>query len=132
MSVADHGAGTGARSPLQVPPAGWLAILKRTWPTRFAGLIEQQIRGPMAERRQRASIPRITPIADETSLKVQSQYEENPYPRWTSLPSAPRSMPIDDWFRTFFPMANYKPPGKAPGLDILIAGCGTGRCRNPQ
>ena len=31
MSVADHGAGTGARSPLQVPPAGWLAILKRTW-----------------------------------------------------------------------------------------------------
>ncbi|MCB8835089.1 hypothetical protein LJD42_26415, partial [Escherichia coli] len=31
MSVADHGAGTGARSPLQVPPAGWLAILTRTW-----------------------------------------------------------------------------------------------------
>lgn len=31
MNVADHGAGTGARSPLQVPPAGWLAILKRTW-----------------------------------------------------------------------------------------------------
>ncbi|WP_162235097.1 YihY/virulence factor BrkB family protein [Sphingomonas sp. Leaf67] len=31
MNVADHGAGTGASSPLQVPPAGWLAILKRTW-----------------------------------------------------------------------------------------------------
>ena len=114
-----------AYAPLDGLPAD--AILKRTWPTRFAGLIEQQIRGPMAERRQRASIPRITPIADETSLKVQSQYEENPYPRWTSLPSAPRSMPIDDWFRTFFPMANYKPSGKAPGLDILIAGCGTGQ-----
>ncbi len=31
MNVADHSAGTGASSPLQVPPAGWLAILKRTW-----------------------------------------------------------------------------------------------------
>lgn len=31
MSGADHGAGAGADSPLQVPPAGWLAILKRTW-----------------------------------------------------------------------------------------------------
>ncbi|WP_428969911.1 YihY/virulence factor BrkB family protein [Sphingomonas sp. Xoc002] len=31
MNVSDHGAGAGANSPLQVPPAGWLAILKRTW-----------------------------------------------------------------------------------------------------
>lgn len=31
MSVIDHRAGVGARFPLQVPPSGWLAVLKRTW-----------------------------------------------------------------------------------------------------
>lgn len=31
MKGADHRAGTGAHSPLQVPAQGWFAILKRTW-----------------------------------------------------------------------------------------------------
>lgn len=31
QGMADHRAGEGAPSPLQVPPRGWLAILKRTW-----------------------------------------------------------------------------------------------------
>lgn len=31
MTGADHRAGTGAHSPLQVPAQGWFAILKRTW-----------------------------------------------------------------------------------------------------
>lgn len=31
MKGADHHAGTGAHSPLQVPAQGWFAILKRTW-----------------------------------------------------------------------------------------------------
>lgn len=31
MVEADHSAGTGARSPFDVPADGWLAVLKRTW-----------------------------------------------------------------------------------------------------
>ncbi len=103
------------------------ALLKRSWPKGFAALLEQQIHGPRAEARHRASIPRITPIADATSVKVQNQYEENPYPRWVKLPAVARSMPVDEWFRIFLPMANYRKMGKVKDLDILIAGCGTGQ-----
>jgi YihY family inner membrane protein len=31
MLEADHSAGSGARSPFDVPADGWLAVLKRTW-----------------------------------------------------------------------------------------------------
>src|SRR4029077_12275077 len=47
-------------------------------------------------------------IDDSVSLEVQQQYEENPYPRWTtSLPPIGKSE-LED-------------------ADILIAGCGTGK-----
>ena len=93
----------------------------------FAGLLEQQIERPAAERRYRDAIPRITPIADATSLKVQEQYEENPFPRWASVPAFVRPAPVDQWFQQNFPMAGYRAMGKTSGLDVLIAGCGTGQ-----
>ena len=55
---------------------------------------------PISEIRQ------LRAPSDAISRAVQSQYEENPYPRWTKLPIGPIN---DDAQR------------------ILIAGCGTGR-----
>ncbi len=103
------------------------AVRKRSWPKGFTGLLEQQIERPAAERRYRDAIPRITPIADATSLKVQEQYEENPFPRWASVPAFVRPAPVDQWFQQNFPMAGYRAMGKTSGLDVLIAGCGTGQ-----
>jgi len=82
-------------------------LLKQKWPSAIAELLIQQIREPLEEIRERNSIPAITPIADSTSLEVQRQYEQNPYPRWTKLP----------------------PVGKRVlrEVDVLIAGCGTGK-----
>ena len=45
------------------------------------GLLTQQVREPR-ESGARAIIPHLTPIADDVSLQVKQQYEENPYPRW--------------------------------------------------
>src|SRR5262249_38101584 len=82
-------------------------LLKQKWPPTIGELLTQQIREPLEEIRERNSIPAITPIADSTSLQVQRQYEQNPYPRWTKLPPVRRQVP--------------------KGMDVLIAGCGTGK-----
>jgi SAM-dependent methyltransferase len=112
----------GAYFRLDALPAR--AVLKRSWPKGFSGLLDQQVHGPAAELRHRGSIPRLTQIADEISIKVREQYEENPYPRWNKMPAPARPMPVDQWFRQCFPMGNYRSMGKVS--DVLVAGCGTG------
>ncbi|MBL8697452.1 MAG: class I SAM-dependent methyltransferase [Alphaproteobacteria bacterium] len=77
-----------------------------------------------AERALRASMPRLEVPSDPTSLRVRAQYEENPYPRWLALnPPEPgerrtailRRAPASSASRFAGP------------IDVLIAGCGTGR-----
>ncbi|MDH5722658.1 MAG: methyltransferase domain-containing protein [Alphaproteobacteria bacterium] len=53
-------------------------------------------------------------IKDETSLAVQEQYEEFPYPRWTSINKNPQPVLFEERL-------------KGKKAKILIAGCGTGR-----
>ena len=63
----------------------------------------------------RKDVPVLTEIEDETSKKVQLQFEEFPYPAWQSLP------------------AEYRCRGEVENTlwgaqaHILVAGCGTGR-----
>ncbi len=61
------------------------ALLDRAWPAPLAGVVTQQLREPLEELALRATIPRLTAIDDDVSLRVQRQYEENPYPRWLSV-----------------------------------------------
>jgi SAM-dependent methyltransferase len=63
-------------------------------------------------------------IQDATSQRVARQYEENPYPRWTSI-QLPREGSAADGLKAFFP-PNRIAFLKAP-LKVLIAGCGTGQ-----
>jgi tetratricopeptide (TPR) repeat protein/SAM-dependent methyltransferase len=102
-------------------------LVAREWPHPVLGLIVQQIREPVEERRLRTIIPSITDIDDEISRTVRQQYEENPYPRWVSLPppSTP-AVPFDEYVRRQFPLGPYRPFGHKE-LEYLIAGCGTGR-----
>ncbi len=101
------------------------ALLKRSWPRSLAGLLEEQIQAPAAERKLRTAIPQLTPISDDTSVRVREQYEENPFPRWVKL-SPNRPMPVDEWMPRQFPFSNFRKIGKSANLDVLIAGCGTG------
>lgn len=82
----------------------------------FAKLVKTQFDDPAEEERLKQSIPVYGAFANEISKAVQSQYEENPYPRWTTLCTQP--MPTDDC-----------PDNETRNdeLNILIAGCGTGR-----
>ena len=86
----------------------------------------QQLREPLEELALRATIPRLTAIDDDVSLRVQRQYEENPYPRWLSVAGGVEPVSIDQYLRDMFPTAPFTPLGKTADLDYLVAGCGTG------
>ena len=99
-------------------------LLARAWPDCVDQLVTQQIREPREEQALHAGIPRLTDIADDVSLKVRAMYEQNPYPRW--IKTAPTESPkrLDEFLRGHFPMLDV---ARKTSLDILLAGCGTGR-----
>jgi tetratricopeptide (TPR) repeat protein/SAM-dependent methyltransferase len=106
---------------------GFEALLERPWSGEVSELLTQQVREPLAERALRDNIPQLTPIENDVSLLVQNQYEESPYPRWVKCAPDEITLPIDERLRGDFPHAPYVPIGRPDGLDVLIAGCGTGQ-----
>ena len=83
----------------------------------FAALVKTQYLDPAEEARIKAEIPVFGAFANEISRAVQSQYEENPYPRWTTICTT--ALPSDDLV--------FDPETKDLPFRILVAGCGTGR-----
>uniref|UniRef100_I2PYL6 Tetratricopeptide repeat protein,methyltransferase family protein n=1 Tax=Desulfovibrio sp. U5L TaxID=596152 RepID=I2PYL6_9BACT len=102
-------------------------LLARPWPGPVDALLTQQVREPAEERGYREDTPGLTAIVDAVSQRVRLQYEENPYPRW--IKSAPVDEPVlfDAYLRRRFPRAAFAPFGARDGLDVLVAGCGTGQ-----
>jgi SAM-dependent methyltransferase/tetratricopeptide (TPR) repeat protein len=105
--------------PLHALPAAE-ALLHRDWPASVVGLLQVQLREPLEEMGERTAIATPTPIKDGVSLQVMHQYEENPYPRWTINPL--NAFAADQARGKIIPTAEMQAE-----LDILIAGCGTGR-----
>jgi SAM-dependent methyltransferase len=103
------------------------ALGDHDWPAPAGAVVAQQILEPREEQALRASIPRLTTIGDGVTAKVRQQYEESPYPRWVLLVDAQRQIPVDEYLRYLFPTAPYRLVGEPDQLDILVAGCGTGR-----
>jgi SAM-dependent methyltransferase len=115
-----------AYRPLHMLPEAQ-ALLERPWPASVHGLFEQQVHEPLRELELRATIPALTPIADEVSRKVRAQYEEMPYPRWITAAPATPERSLAWYLRNQFPLAPLRDLPKREGLDVLIAGCGTGQ-----
>lgn len=80
----------------------------------YQELIRIWLRQPLEELAIRPTIPSLTPIEDPISRRVRAQYEENPYPRWTTVGSP-------------LPLSEAEPRARGHGKRLLIAGCGTGR-----
>ena len=106
--------------------AGADALLSRAWPPALDEVVTQQLREPRQELALRPTIARLTTIDDAVSLRVQRQYEENPYPRWAHVAGSVEPVALDTHLRNKFPSAVFTPLGKADAIDILVAGCGTG------
>lgn len=128
-------AATGSIDPLQIaaiaayrPLHGVTELRKRldgAWPLPVRVLIAQQVHDVETERRLRAGIPVLTPIADEVSQAVRQQYEEMPYPRWVRAPSLATPRDLNSFVRAAFP--NAAPCPLQGPAELLVAGCGTGR-----
>ena len=104
--------------PLHTLPAAE-ALLRRDWPATLAGLLRVQLREPLEEASDRTAIAALTPVTNSVSLDVMHQYQENPYPRWTTNPLT--AFAADQARGRIAPTAE-----RQAALDILIAGCGTG------
>jgi 2-polyprenyl-3-methyl-5-hydroxy-6-metoxy-1,4-benzoquinol methylase/Flp pilus assembly protein TadD len=93
----------------------------------LAAVVRQQVTEPRIEAADRAAIPRLTPITLNTSVAVQQQYEESPYPRWVhpAVFQHPATMPVE--LRRIFKHAAIAGLPENRVLDVLIAGCGTGQ-----
>ena len=129
------GRGAGAVATLALAMYGPLAdvrfadaLASAKWPQAVSDVVTQQIVEPATERGLRSGIRRLTAIDDDISAKVRNQYEENPYPRWVRLGGAPPvPLDLDDYVRQLFPVAPFRPVQADGRLDVLVAGCGTGR-----
>lgn len=103
------------------------ALARRPWPEAVAGVLEAQVRRVLTERTFRETMPQLTPIVNEVSLRVRRQYEEHPYPRWARTAPADAPQSLDAFLARRFPRAPYAPLGERDRLDVLVAGCGSGR-----
>jgi 2-polyprenyl-3-methyl-5-hydroxy-6-metoxy-1,4-benzoquinol methylase/Flp pilus assembly protein TadD len=104
---------------------GAASLLTRSWPDPIERLLTQQVREPLEEESDRKDIPALTPIDDAVSLQVQNQYEESPYPRWTAVPQIEPTTVVH-FLRDRLNIVPISWPQTTVGVDILIAGCGTG------
>jgi 2-polyprenyl-3-methyl-5-hydroxy-6-metoxy-1,4-benzoquinol methylase/Flp pilus assembly protein TadD len=104
---------------------GAASLLAQAWPDAVVRLLTQQIREPLEEATDRNNIPALTPIDDAVSLQVQHQYEESPYPRWTAVPQIEPTTVVR-FLRDRLNIVPLSWPATTVGVDILIAGCGTG------
>lgn len=78
-----------------------------------------------SEQQYKQSIHHLLPINNEISQKVQKQYEENPYPRWTGIDQG-ESQTLEEYLHDMLPALNLKSPSWPSNPRLLIAGCGTG------
>lgn len=106
----------------------WHALLqfeKHDLSPAMALLFERQIDDWAKELEIRGRIPRLTDIGGGVSSAVRNQYEESPYPRWISV-ALLKPRPYRQVLQELLP--HFTPPRfEDPKLEVLIAGCGTGK-----
>ena len=102
-------------------------LLHQKWSDNVESILKQQIEEPIKELNLRASIRVLTSIENQVSLAVQSQYEENPYPRWVRLPKDSSKKFLNAYMESNFPLSPFRRLVDDINPEILIAGCGTGQ-----
>lgn len=88
-------------------------------------LVREQIQEVAEESAFQESLVALRPVRDATSLAVQSQYEENPYPRWTRCQIG-TPLPLRDAVSLVLPHVGEDELPATERPRILVAGCGTG------
>lgn len=97
-----------------------------TWSDRFRSYAEHSLFNYFEEQRIKERIESIGTIRDPTTRLVQTQYENNPYPRWLSISKKKAEINTKQHLKSLLP--RFSPPRFLEGpIKVLIAGCGTGK-----
>jgi Tfp pilus assembly protein PilF/2-polyprenyl-3-methyl-5-hydroxy-6-metoxy-1,4-benzoquinol methylase len=107
--------------------AGAGALPDMAWSAAATTVLTQQVIEPLQEQRLRREIPVLTEIRDSVSKSVEAQYSQNPYPRWVRCDAAVGPLTLPDYVRQQFPLARIEAVADSEPVEILVAGCGTGR-----
>ncbi len=99
-------------------------ICSKVW--HESSLIDQQKTEYLSLANQNKHLIGFSDSDNETSLKVQQQYNQNPYPRWSTIGY---NQPADyvESLKYNFPSLKSTLSNQGNSLDVLVAGCGTGR-----
>jgi tetratricopeptide (TPR) repeat protein/SAM-dependent methyltransferase len=110
------------RPLIRTPLARQLA--ERQWP-ELANVLREQLAEPAQEASIRTQFPVLRPATNPTSLAVQRQYEESPYPRWTRC-NLRDPLSFSAAIKRALPHLPQRDLPDVTNPRILIAGCGTG------
>ncbi len=100
------------------------------WPEELEELMRQQVGEPLEEARLKEEIPTLLPLSGRVSSAVRAQYEENPFPRWVSLPAGGSAVSLSDYIAGILPHLRPEERVQPSHPEILVAGCGTGLIPN--
>src|SRR5947199_223268 len=114
-------AAVAAYFPLGELPGAQI-LVAGDWPDALDGLLVQQVEEPRSVRECAAFIPRLTAIADDASLQVRRQYEENPYPRWVTMAPGGRRTTVRKYLQGLFPFVPVDRLDESRRVRILGAG----------
>ncbi len=104
----------------------WASSVQNQADDAFKHTLQQLIVNPSREKEIAKNIEQLTSIDDNISVAVQSQYENNPYPRWDSLSVMNSLQYTQNVLIDIAPnRPHLEPTTDAP--KILTAGCGTGK-----
>ena len=94
----------------------------------FKELLRIQVEEPLMEKELKESVVVLNPLDDVVSKKVAQQYEENPYPRWSSVRKS-KSESLENTIRGQLPLIKDLNchHGIENKIEVLIAGSGTGK-----
>ena len=127
-------------------PASWVTILAayrplyklacagqiqvRKWPREIESVIRAQITEPLEENALKQDMPTLSPVSGRITELVRSQYEESPFPRWSTVPIQGEAITLSEHARLLFPYLEDEELAQPDRPQILVAGCGTGLIPN--
>ena len=100
---------------------------KISFPFDFLKLEEKFLTFPSIEEKHKKNIVSLGQIENHISNQVKSQYEENPYPKWSDIALIPKKISLKEYLST--KKINFKENKSIHNqkFEVLVAGCGTGR-----
>jgi len=101
-------------------------LLGENWPDEMTEVIKTQLSEPLEEKQYRDNTPTLLPLSGSISQLVRSMYEENPFPRWTTLPVWGHRSTMEEFIARVFPNLREEERAQPSHPQILVAGCGTG------